>query len=123
MNQSDLASISYTSGTMGRVKGVLETHRTLIARIATLAAIFPAAKGDQDRSSVSLLMGSMFNNYDILFTFKAAVNGETLVTTEDYDLEKVLKAVQTYKPNSVSARPAFIIQMVKSEIKNYDLSS
>ncbi|KAJ0104571.1 hypothetical protein Patl1_18258 [Pistacia atlantica] len=126
VNQSDSAAILYSSGTTGKVKGVLLTHRNLIA----LAAAFYHSKSQTDSietqslHEVSLSPLPLFHVYGFLALILTFTNTYTLAVMERFDFETMLKAIEKYKICRMAVSPPLIVAFAKSELtKSYDLSS
>ncbi|KAJ0047985.1 hypothetical protein Pint_15658 [Pistacia integerrima] len=126
VNQSDSAAILYSSGTTGKVKGVLLTHRNLIA----LAAAFYHSKSQTDSieaqslHEVSLSPLPLFHVYGFLSLILTFTNTYTLAVMERFDFETMLKAIEKYKICRMAVSPPLIVAFAKSELtKSYDLSS
>ncbi|XP_031271756.1 4-coumarate--CoA ligase-like 9 [Pistacia vera] len=123
VQQSDSAAILYSSGTTGKVKGVLLTHRNVIALIAILHHVGFKANPSKARE-VSLLTIPLFHVFGFFEVMKAVSTGGTLVLTERFDFEAMLKCVEKYKITSVSISPPVVVMLLKSALPNkYDLSS
>ncbi|XP_031271758.1 4-coumarate--CoA ligase-like 9 [Pistacia vera] len=125
VDQSDSAAILYSSGTTGKVKGVLLTHRNLIA----LAAAFYHSKSQTDSieaqslHEVSLSPLPLFHVYGFLALILTFTNTYTLAVMERFDFETMLKAIEKYKICRMAVSPPLIVAFAKSELtKSYDLS-
>ncbi|XP_042501611.1 4-coumarate--CoA ligase-like 9 isoform X2 [Macadamia integrifolia] len=116
VDQLDSAAIMYSSGTTGQVKGVVLTHRNLIALIAGFTAPRP--------ETVLLVTMPMFLIYGLLMCVRAVALAETMVLMESFDFEGMLRAIEAYKVSFMSLSPPLVVAMVKSEVVGkYDLSS
>ncbi|KFK28050.1 hypothetical protein AALP_AA8G465100 [Arabis alpina] len=122
VNQSDPAAILFSSGTTGRVKGVLLTHRNLIASTAVSHQRTIQDPVDYDR--VQLFPLPLFHVFGFQMMIRAISLGETLVLLGRFELEKMLQAVEKYKVTGMPVSPPLIVTLVKSELtKKYDLQS
>ncbi|XP_020107278.1 4-coumarate--CoA ligase-like 7 [Ananas comosus] len=112
IRQSDSAAILYSSGTTGRVKGVLLTHRNLIAATAPLAAAASAAAAAP--AARMLLTVPLFHAYGFAFCLKAAAVGETaVIQTERFDAKRTLKAVARFRLTHLALAPPAVLALVK----------
>ncbi|KAH8492887.1 hypothetical protein H0E87_022221 [Populus deltoides] len=120
VSQSDTAAILYSSGTTGRVKGVSLTHRNVIAPIAA----FQKSSAELDPHAVSLLTLPLFHVFGFFLLINEFRWGRTLVLTERFDFEQVLKVVERYRVSDMPVSPTIILTLLKSDLTNkYDLSS
>lgn len=118
VEQSDSAAILFSSGTTGRVKGVLMTHRNLIAPIAGLYHMRP------ELPLVSLFTVPLFHMFGFHVLLRAFAFGETVVLMEKPDSVAMLRAIEKYRVTYTPVSPPLIVAFVKSEIAGkYDLSS
>ncbi|KAK4847185.1 hypothetical protein QYF36_026709 [Acer negundo] len=120
INQSDVAAILFSSGTTGRNKGVLLTHRNFIAVMASHNATYPFRDHLQ---VVSMATRALFGVFGLTSPMRAVIMGETLVFPETFELEATLEAVDKYKATCIPVSPSFIVALVKSDLTNYHLSS
>ncbi|TXG55198.1 hypothetical protein EZV62_020454 [Acer yangbiense] len=120
ISQSDVAAILFSSGTTGRNKGVLLTHRNLIVVIAATNATYPFRDHIQ---VVSMATRALFGVFGLTSLMRAAIMGETLLFPETFELEATLEAVDKYKATYIPVSPSFIVALVKSDMTNYNLSS
>ena len=123
VNQSDTATILYSSGTTGRVKGVELTHRNWISVLAGAYSV------RQARSSplVSLCAVPYFHVYGFGFCLRVLGQGDTLVTTGTgrFELSRMLRTIEDFRINHVALSPPVVATIVKDRIvtDGYDLSS
>ncbi|KAL7114539.1 hypothetical protein ACP275_04G127500 [Erythranthe tilingii] len=125
VDQSDPAAILYSSGTTGKVKGVVLTHRNLIAVIAGLYQNkFGDGESDAHVQSVSLFTLPLFHVFGFFMLIRAAALGETVVLMERFDFVEMLEAVERYGVTAVPVTPPLVVAMAKSDlVDKYDLSS
>ncbi|GMI95191.1 hypothetical protein like AT5G63380 [Hibiscus trionum] len=126
VNQSDTAAILYSSGTTGRVKGVMMTHRNLIAKMA-VTRFFNTNRGESNEDpppSVTFFTVPLFHVFGFFMLLAAALSANSVVMLERFDFEQMLRAVEKYKVTSMPVSPPLVLAFVKSALtKNYDLSS
>ncbi|XP_034673540.1 4-coumarate--CoA ligase-like 9 [Vitis riparia] len=123
VSQSDPAAILYSSGTTGRVKGVLLTHRNLITLIAGFHHNRLEKEEDAPRP-VSLFTLPLFHVFGFFMLVRAVSLAETLVLMERFDFENMLKAVEKYRITYMPVSPPLVVALAKSElVGKYDLSS
>ncbi|XP_047953463.1 4-coumarate--CoA ligase-like 9 [Salvia hispanica] len=98
VDQSAAAAILYSSGTTGRVKGVVLTHRNLIALVA---GMYHNKLGEDEVESaphpVSILTVPLFHVFGFFMLIRAAALGESVVLMERFDFVKMLEAVERYR--------------------------
>ncbi|KAG2301030.1 hypothetical protein Bca52824_029681 [Brassica carinata] len=122
VNQTDPAAILFSSGTTGRVKGVLLTHRNIIASTAVSHQRSLIDPVDYDR--VGLFSLPLFHVFGFGMMIRAISLGEKLVLLQRFELEAMMKAVEKYKVTGMPVSPPLIVALVKSELtRKYDLSS
>lgn len=128
MSQSDSAAILFSSGTTGRVKGVLLTHRNLIALIGGFYHLRHLTQDDEIQEegtkSVSLFTLPLFHVFGFFMLVRAIAVGDTLVLMRRFDFEGMLKAVERYRISYMPVSPPLVVALAKSEVvKKYDVSS
>ncbi|KAL5146160.1 4-coumarate--CoA ligase-like 9 [Glycine soja] len=122
VSQSDSAAILFSSGTTGRVKGVLLTHRNFIALIGGFYHLRMVV--DDDPHPVSLFTLPLFHVFGFFMLVRAIAVGETLVFMHRFDFEGMLKAVERYRITYMPVSPPLVVALAKSElVKKYDMSS
>ena len=122
VNQSDVATILYSSGTTGRVKGVALTHRNWSATIA--GGIRPVRKFPM----VTFCTVPLFHAYGLVVTLRVVASGDCMVIIgggRTFDLRKLYRVVEEYKVSQVALAPPLVVTMVRdAEIMDgYDLST
>ncbi|KAJ3674351.1 hypothetical protein LUZ60_004967 [Juncus effusus] len=131
IKQSDTAAILYSSGTTGRVKGVVLTNRNLIAIIASkhrdIIRKLEKAKAAGEPlppQTVALYTIPLFHVYGFFMLFRAVSLGETTVLMERFDFTTMLKAIERHRVTFVPAAPPLIVALAKSpDVLKFNLSS
>ncbi|CAL1358338.1 unnamed protein product [Linum trigynum] len=122
-SQSDVAAILYSSGTTGRIKGVMLTHRNLIGVVA-LCRSSAVAAGERASPPVLLYTVPLFHVFGFIYSLKSVALMETVVMMPRFGLDGMLKAVEEFGVTDVAMAPPVVVAMVKSgSSERYDLSS
>lgn len=119
---SDIATICYTSGTTGRAKGAMLTHRNLISNCEQLDR---TVRGGAKRSDVLLLALPLFHIYAMNCAMNCCLRaGATIVLVCRFDPLPVLEQIEKHRCNFFhGAPPMFIAWVNTSTLGDYDLSS
>lgn len=115
-----LAVLPYSSGTTGRPKGVMLTHRNLVANVCQ---INPRMGIGADDRVLALL--PFFHIYGMTVLLNAALsNRAALVTMPKFDLVEFLTILSEHKCTYVFIAPPVAVALAKHPlIDQYDLSS
>jgi acyl-CoA synthetase (AMP-forming)/AMP-acid ligase II len=115
---NDLLALPYSSGTTGLPKGVMLTHRNIVANICQ--TMEPHATSDRDT-----LIGVLpfFHIYGMTVIMNIALRlGATVVTMPRFDLEEFLQLLQDHKVTRAYLVPPIILALAKHPIVDkYDL--
>jgi acyl-CoA synthetase (AMP-forming)/AMP-acid ligase II len=117
---NDLIVLPYSSGTTGFSKGVMLTHRNVVANLLQTAALF--AMGTDDKVSAFL---PFFHIYGMNVIMNSALyHGATLVTMPRFEPEPFLHAVAEHRLTRLFLVPPIVLLLAKSPlVEGYDLSS
>ncbi|OMP11430.1 AMP-dependent synthetase/ligase [Corchorus capsularis] len=122
--QHDTAAVLFSSGTTGRVKGVMLSHRNLIALIAGFYHLRQSHQTEEAPHPVSFFTVPLFHVFGFFMLARAFALGETAVFMERFDFEGMLRAIEKYKITYMPVSPPLVVALVKSDLtKKYDLSS
>ena len=116
---SDLVVVPYSSGTTGVNKGVMLTHRNLVANVCQGAPALLAGEGER---LIAVL--PFFHIYGLVVLMCAAVSrGSTLVTMPRFDLEEFLRLLQDQRITRAYVAPPIVLALAKHPlVDKYDLS-
>ena len=93
--QRDLAALPYTGGTTGNPKGVMLTHRNLVAAQTMGAAAFPVFEQGKE---VILAFLPFFHIYgQVVIMLQGLCQGHLLVLFTSPDTEAILEAMERYR--------------------------
>src|SRR5213082_3144881 len=116
----DLAVLPYSSGTTGFPKGVMLTHRNLVANLLQTDSAHSLAEGDRVMAVLPF-----FHIYGMQVVLNLALGrGATLVTMPKFELEPFLGALQRYRVTRAFVVPPLVLALAKHPaVDRYDLSS
>jgi long-chain acyl-CoA synthetase len=108
---NDLAWLFYTSGTTGRPKGAMLTHRVLdVASHAYLAEVDPVAPGDALLHAAPLSHGSGL--YNMAYVARLGVN--VVQESGAFEPDEVFRLFDAWPASSMFAAPTMIKRLVAS---------
>jgi acyl-CoA synthetase (AMP-forming)/AMP-acid ligase II len=121
IDPADVAWLFYTSGTTGRPKGAMLTHRSLLAMVqAMLLDIDPAQPGDVLLHAAAITHGSgaaMFHQI-------ARGGANAFPATKSFDPPKIFAAIERHRVTTMFLVPTMIHLLAESPDRSrYDLSS
>ncbi len=113
----DVALQPYTSGSTGKPKGVLLNHAGQMWGPSTAAWMRP--------DGVYLVAAPLYHKNALMVTKSAFFTGARVVLMPRFDAKTYLRAVETYRPSTISGVPAMISMLLleKDAIARTDLSS
>ena len=136
LDPEDDATILYTSGTTGKPKGALGTHRNMTSNIGAggisaarnfLRAGEPLPELDPTRlpQRVSLLVVPMFHATGLSATLGPTINsGGKIVLMRRWDAEPAMQLIEREKVSSTGGVPTIAWQLIEHPARSkYDLSS
>jgi acyl-CoA synthetase (AMP-forming)/AMP-acid ligase II len=117
---TDLVALPYSSGTTGFSKGVMLTHRNLVANLVQTSACLEIS---EDEKFMAFL--PFFHIYGMTVIMNQGLyHGVTLVSMPRFELEPCLQAVQDYRVTRFFLVPPIVVLLAKHPaVDKYDLSS
>ena len=117
---SDLAVLPYSSGTTGLPKGVMLSHRNLVANILQCDGLLPIGEDD-------VLIGVLpfFHIYGMTVIMNMGLrSGATVVTMPRFDLAQFLSLIEEHGVSTAYVVPPIALALAKHpQVDEHDLSS
>lgn len=115
-----LAALPYSSGTTGNPKGVMLTHRNLVANVAQIRPLHGMVSDD-----VVLAVLPFFHIYGMTVLLNAALHARArLVVMQSFDLDAFLGNIAEHKCTIAFIAPPVAVALAKDPlVDSYDLSS
>ncbi|EIV92846.1 AMP-binding protein [Frankia sp. QA3] len=115
-----VAMLPFSSGTTGTAKGVMLTHRNLVANIEQNAAAWPVSRDDVVAAALPF-----FHIYGFTIILNSALTaGATIVTLPRYRLPAFARMVQDYQVTRAFLAPPMVLDIATApDLGDYDLSS
>jgi acyl-CoA synthetase (AMP-forming)/AMP-acid ligase II len=119
----DIVVLPYSSGTTGLPKGVMLTHRNIVANLCQING-FVDFEGFQEHDRILAVL-PMFHIYGMVVVLKLGLcNGATIVTMPRFEFEDFLATSAKYRITNLPIVPPIVLAMIKSPVvSQYDLSS
>lgn len=117
---NDVVVLPYSSGTTGFAKGVMLTHRNLVANLMQSSVVFPIR--EDDRACAFLPFFHIYGMNVIMNPY--LWSGATLVTMPRFEPEPFLQAVQDHRVTRLFLVPPVVLLLAKNPlVGKYDLST
>ncbi len=117
---TDLVTLPYSSGTTGLPKGVMLTHRNLVANVAQCRPMIDLAEGER---IIAVL--PFFHIYGLTVLMNQGLQwGGAVVTLPRFDLEQFLRTIQDHRITRAFVAPPIVLALAKHPlVDQFDLSS
>src|SRR6185312_4382382 len=117
---TDVAVLPYSSGTTGRAKGVILTHRNLVANLVQFGSLTTV-----DEQSKILAVLPFFHIYGMTVMMNNGIHKRaTVVTMPRFDLTDFLRIIAEHRVSYVYIAPPIAVALAKHPVVDqYDLSS
>ncbi|KAB5568065.1 hypothetical protein DKX38_001858 [Salix brachista] len=123
VNQNDTATLLYSSGTTGESKGVVSSHKNLIAMVQTIVERFRLNEG----SHKFVCTVPMFHIYGLAaFATGILASGSTIIVLSKFEMSEMLSTIEKYQATYLPLVPPILVAMINGadQIRaKYDLSS
>ncbi|HVH65027.1 MAG TPA: 4-coumarate--CoA ligase family protein [Candidatus Acidoferrum sp.] len=118
--KEDLVALPYSSGTTGVAKGVMLTHRNLVANVLQAEDRIHLHEGER-------VLGVMpfYHIYGMTVVMNLALHrGATVVSMARFELEPFLRVLQDHKVERAYVAPPIVVALAKHPlVDRFDLSS
>jgi acyl-CoA synthetase (AMP-forming)/AMP-acid ligase II len=116
----DVVAIPYSSGTTGTPKGVMLTHRNIVATLAVLEPLERYQDGDH---TIAVL--PFFHIYGLVVILNQGLaRGATVITFPRFDIEAYLAAIERWRVRRLYLAPPMVLRLARDEaVDGHDLSS
>src|SRR4051794_2493960 len=120
VDADDVVALPYSSGTTGTSKGVMLTHRNLVANVAQV--LVPADLREDEKIIAVLPFFHIYGMQVLMNTGLRA--GATVITMPRFDLEQFLRLHQEYGITRSFVAPPIVVALAKHPlVDSYDLSA
>jgi OPC-8:0 CoA ligase-1 len=123
VNQDDTATLLYSSGTTGESKGVVSSHKNLIAMVQTIVERFRLNEGRH----TFVCTVPMFHIYGLAaFATGILASGSTIIVLSKFEMGEMLSTIEKYRATYLPLVPPILVAMINGadQIRTkYDLSS
>lgn len=115
----DIAAILYSGGTTGLPKGVLLSHRNLVATLALAEQAM-----DLDTDDVVIAALPFFHIYGLHVILNLALQaGATVVSMPRFELGQFLDLIERHRVTRTYVVPAMAVALADADLKGRDLTS
>lgn len=124
INQDDTATLLYSSGTTGPSKGVVSSHKNLIAMVQVVMARFGK---EQETRETFICTVPMFHIYGLaVFAMGLLAMGSTIVVLSKFEMHDMLSSIEKFRATFLPLVPPILVAMLNNADaikRKYDLSS
>ncbi|KAD4179894.1 hypothetical protein R6Q59_023342 [Mikania micrantha] len=114
ISQDDTAAILYSSGTTGPSKGVVLTHKNLIAGLELFVRFEASQYGNNNEDNTYLAVVPMFHIYGLtLFNLGVLSLGSSIVVMNKFDPNEMVRAISKYGVTHFPAVPPLLKALAK----------
>ncbi|KAI1001791.1 Acyl-CoA ligase [Podosphaera aphanis] len=122
------AYLCYSSGTSGLPKGVMISHRNVIANVIQISTFDRPCRDKRQKHVTEVALGllPLSHIYGLVVIAKSSTwRGDGLVILPKFELELLLKSIQNFKIETLYLVPPIIIQLTKNPelCGKYDIST
>ncbi|KAG0344340.1 hypothetical protein BG004_004553 [Podila humilis] len=123
IDMEDIAYLCYSSGTTGKSKGVMLTHRNITSNLVQIMAY--DAEVIKEKNLVVLGFLPLYHIYGLMNCLHiSTITGMTTIIMPKFDLPSFLNNIQTYKVTNTFIVPPVALALAKHPMVNdYDLTS
>jgi long-chain acyl-CoA synthetase len=120
--ENDLAVLQYTGGTTGVAKGVMLTHKNLVANAVQCEAVLYKMKRGKERIVGAL---PLFHVYGMTTVMNLGISmAAEIILVPKFDVKQILALIDKWKPTMFPGAPTMYIALINHpDLKKYDLSS
>ncbi len=119
-SENNTAAILYTSGTTGRPKGVMLSHKNLVANAISGHSTAPS----NERAGKQLAVLPLAHAFGILTANVSYLAGATIVMHQRFDPKAVLADIERHSITSFAGVPAMFVALLNTPgAEQYDTSS
>jgi len=109
--EEDLAALQYTGGTTGLPKGVMLTHRNLMAN-ALQCSMWSREFSERGRD-VYLSVIPLFHSYGQTVSMNTAIlNASAMLLIPQFEINMMLEAIKKYEPNVFPGVPTIYVAII-----------
>ncbi len=118
----DIALLQYTGGTTGLAKGVMLTHRNILANVVQLVAWIPDLRWGEERMLAILPFFHVFG-MTVVMNLGLYI-GAAVILVPRFEVNHFLKTLQKSKPTIFPGVPTIYVALVNHpQIKSFELHS
>jgi long-chain acyl-CoA synthetase len=116
----DLAVLLYTSGTTGKPKGVMLTHKNILSNAFSIKELAP----DIEPGRVGMMVLPLSHSFGILMMNLGAIYGSVGVVLPWFDVEQVFQGIEKHRVYGIAMVPTMMTYMLNFPDRDrYDTSS